>query len=170
MRAVLLSAALLTPSLGLAQTPTNAPTRVQAAAVAPDEVVAPWRATRWGLLGGGLAAGVVGAAVYSLGVSEQSTFDDRLAQRDREGRVTGVSQVEADRIQSNVGDLKTLGAASMITGGVLLAAGLVVWALEPDPPPCVAPAEPEPEPEVRPFSLVPVIGPDGPGFAFGLRF
>ncbi|MCB9546220.1 MAG: hypothetical protein H6706_10250 [Myxococcales bacterium] len=151
----------LAPTLGRAQA-------VPAEAAAATEVEDPrlaWRGARWACLVGGGVAVTLGLLSYANGVDDESAVTD--AARDERGVVTGLSQREALRLQDSAGRFKSLGALSIGLGAALVAAGVTLWALEP-PGPAATPKAPDPV--IRPFSLAPSFGPDGPGLVLGGRF
>jgi hypothetical protein len=174
LMAAVLPAALMAPLCASAQTPiTPQPVAVAPEAVSqsvtPDEVVAPWRATRWALLGGGVAALLAGSMVWGMGNDDEAELTSKTSEVEG-GRVVGITQVEALRLQDSATRLKSAGATGMVIGSTLLVGGLITWLLEPDLPAYAPVKEDAPEPAVRPFSLLPTVGPDGPGLVFGLQF
>lgn len=124
-----------------------------------------WRAARWGCLVGGGVALALGAVSFVQGSEDEGLISD--AERDPSGLVIGLTQREAFRLQSSAERSKSLGAVGIGVGVGLIAGGIVLWALEPDAP---KPVERTPEPTVRPFSFLPSLSPDGPGFVLGTRF
>ena len=127
-----------------------------------------WRAAAFACLGAGALGLGLGGAVYASGASDEDTVAN--AERDAQGRVVGLNQREALRLQDAASDKQTFGAVGLGLGGALVAAGVVLLILEPAAVPLPTREVRPAEPEVRPFSLLPTLGPDGPGFAFGLRF
>lgn len=162
-RIAIACAALLGPSVCVAQ-PVAAPA-IQAE-TANDDPRLPYRAATWGLLGTGVALAITGGLVYSMGQSDEDVILDAAR---ADGVITGITQVEAQRLQDSAGRLKTFGAVSLGVAGGLLVGAVVTWLLEPDAPPPCGPAAPV-EPEIRPFSLAPSFGPAHAGLQLGLTF
>jgi hypothetical protein len=127
-----------------------------------------WRATAFACLGAGVLGLGLGGAVFASGVGDEDLVSN--ATRDDLGRVVSLNQREALRLQDSASSKQTLGAVGMGVGGALVAAGVVLLILEPPAVPLPTREVKPAEPEVRPFSLMPTFGPDGPGLAFGLRF
>lgn len=159
MRSWWISLALSLPTAAFSQASPNT-----TAAVVEDPRL-DWRAARWGCLVGGGVALALGAISFSQGLEDESTIED--AARNDAGLVTGLTQREALRLQDSAGRSKTLGAVGLGLGVGLIAGGIVLWVLEPSAP---KPIEKTPEPTVRPFSLLPTLTPDGPGFVLDTRF
>lgn len=154
---ILLALVLPSPAWSQAQ-----PTAVQATVEDPR---LDWRSARWGCLIGGGVALALGAVSFTQGLDDEAAIED--AERDSTGLVTGLTQREALRLQDSAGRAKTLGAVGIGLGAGLIAGGIVLWALEPPAPKVQKKA---PEPTVRPFSFVPSITPEGPGFVLGTTF
>lgn len=127
-----------------------------------------WRAAAFACLGAGALGLGLGAASYASGAADEALVTD--ASRDAEGRVTGLTQREALRLQTSAGDKQTLGAVGLGAGGALVAAGILLLLLEPPAAPLPVREVRPAEPEVRPFSLLPGFGPEGPAVVLGLRF
>ncbi|MBU0551626.1 hypothetical protein KKB55_14980 [Myxococcota bacterium] len=83
---------------------------------------------RWSALSLGGLALVMGGVYYSLALSDQATLED--ADRDAQGRVTGITQVEAQRLASDVERQSQIGVVSMALGGLFVGGGLWLWAAE----------------------------------------
>lgn len=168
-RVALACAALLTPTVALAA-PTAAAPGVTAEA-GPDDPRLPYRAVAWGLLGTGAALAVASGLVYGMGMDDEAAITDAEAQLDGNGDrlITGITQVEAQRLQDSAGRLKTFGAVGLGVAGGLMLGALVTWILEPDAPAPCGPAAPA-EPEIRPFSLAPSLGPAHAGLQLGFTF
>ncbi len=132
----------------------------------PADPRLPYRAATWGLVGGGVVLGVASGLVYAMGTSDEAVITD--ARRDG-GVVTGITQIEAQRLQDSASRLQTFGAVGLGLAGGLLVGGLVTWLLEPDAPAPCGPAAPA-EPAIRPFSLAPTFAPDRAGVALGWAF
>lgn len=162
-RAVAVGAALLAPTVGLAQ-PVAAPG--VSAQAAPEDPRLPYRAVAWGLLGTGAALAVASGLVYGMGVDDEATIIDAAK---TDGVITGITQVEAQRLQDSAGRLKTFGAVGFGVAGGLMLGALVTWLLEPEAPAPCGPAAPA-EPEIRPFSLAPSLGPAHAGLQLGFSF
>ena len=162
LSAALVCAALLGPTAALAQ-PAAAP-GVEAATAEDPRL--PYRAATWGLLGTGAALAVASGIVYGMGLDDEAQITD--AER-TDGVITGITQVEAQRLQDSAGRLKTFGAVGLGVAGGLMVGALVTWLLEPDAPPPCGPAAPA-EPEIRPFSLAPSLGPAHAGLQLGISF
>lgn len=127
-----------------------------------------WRAAAFGCLGAGALGLGLGGAMFASGVADENTIGD--AERDDQGRVVGLNQREALRLQESAGEKQTLGALGLGIGGVLVAAGVLLLVLEPPAVPLPTREVRPADPTVRPFSFAPMLGPNGPGVAFGLRF
>lgn len=127
-----------------------------------------WRAAAFACLGGGVVGLGLGGAVFAAGKGDESVLLD--ATRDDRGRVVSLNQREAQRLQDSAGEKMTLGALGLGVGGALAAAGILLLVLEPPAAPLPTREVQPKTPEVRPFSLAPSLGPDGPGLVFGLRF
>lgn len=139
----------------------------QAAAVdTVDDPRLPWRSARWACLASGGIALVFGGLSFGQGLSDEAEIED--AARTPDGLVTGLNQREALRLQDSASRAKSMGAVGMGIGGALIAAGIVLWALEPPAPTRAAPKAPEPE--VRPFSVVPYFQPGQAGVGLSAQF
>lgn len=159
MRSWWIVLAISLPSLAWSQAK---PTTVEAVA---DDPRLDWRSARWGCLVGGGVALALGGISFVQGMDDEAAIED--AERDNAGLVTGLTQREALRLQDSAGRSKTLGAIGMGLGVGLIAGGIALWVLEPPAPKAQKKA---PEPTVRPFSFIPSITPEGPGFVLGTRF
>ncbi len=153
---------LLGTSVHLASTGAGAqPVEVRRTPAAPlEDPRMSWRMGSLACLGGGVAALAFGVLAFGKGVDYEQQITD--AEKDAAGVVTGLTQREALRLQDAAVDSKGLGAVGFVVGGLLVTTGVVLFLFEP-PPALMTPTAPEPE--VRPFSLVPTIGPDGAGLS-----
>lgn len=154
-RHIALVCVLVTAPIGAAVAQPEA--RVEAESLS----ISPYAVGKWTcLLSGAFAIGL-GTAWYSTGSSQADEIED--ASRDESGIVVGITQRGAVRLEDEASSHKTRGVVAMTAGAALVAAGVVVWWLQPRP---IAPVPPAPsEPPVRPYArrILPLIGPDRVG-------
>lgn len=101
---------------------------------------------RWTSLLAGAAATGIGVAYYFEGRDESSRWSS--AGRDPQGRIFEITQREAAQLHDDAETHQTYGAIGMVTGGLLLAMGGVLWAVESGRVDWLG----EPEPGVRPYA------------------
>ena len=125
---------------------------------------------QWGSLGAGIVTFGAGAALFALGVNDESTIEE--ADRDPQGRINGITQSQAAQLQDDSESKRTSGVLAMGIGAALVGTGIVLWLLAEEPLPEPGPTD-KSGPEVRPYGfrllpmLVPAVVNGQPGLAAG---
>ncbi len=84
---------------------------------------------RWTVIGAGGALAITGAALVISSYASQSSLDDALSVRDRDGLITGIDVHDAQSEADSIGTRRTIGlvlglaGAAVVTGGILWLTG-----------------------------------------------
>jgi hypothetical protein len=112
------------PAVALATPPTvSAPPTV--AATAGPELEPQYRPAAYGLMGGGVAALVVGAICGVMVKSDQSELNN--AARNQYGQITGLTQAKAFSLNSSAEADGIVADIGFVVGGLALASGAALW-------------------------------------------